>query len=164
MVDQGARSSGFTMAEINATKWNWPTLGKYALDKRPGGVTTPHQDFLKTFAYGHWREYSAMAHGSFEGLTLTAMYYVPDTVPHDDRTKIDDTFPRVLAVHIGRAAGVLLCIITELQAYFKFDDSGARINERIHEMWNALRAVFEIRELYEQHYEPLMEQSGIFSS
>jgi len=128
-------------------KWQWPTLGKYMSDKQPGGVTTPHQDFLKSFAYGNWREYSAMSHGAFEGLMPTAMYYFADSMPPDDRPKIDETFERILFMHIGRAAGVLLCIVTEVQAYFKFDDNGARINERIHEIWNALIPVPEIKEL-----------------
>jgi hypothetical protein len=68
-------------------------------------------------------------------------------MPPDDRPKIDETFQRILFIHIGRAAGVLLCIVTEVQAYFKFDDNGARINERIHEIWNALIPVPEIKEL-----------------
>jgi len=136
-------------------------LGKYTLDKLRGGGTKPHQDFLKRFAYGNWREYSAMLHGAFEGLMPTAMYYVQDTMPHDDRPKIDEIFERVLFMHIGRAAGVLLCIVTEVQAYFKFDDDGARINERIHEMWNALIPVAEIRELYDGHYDQLMKEKGI---
>ena len=86
-------------------------------DKQPGGVTTPHQDFLKSFAYGNWREYSAMSHGAFEGLMPTAMYYVADSMPPDDRPKIDETLELILFMHIGRAAGVLLCIVTEVQAY-----------------------------------------------
>jgi hypothetical protein len=130
-------------------------------DKQPGGITTAHQDFLRAFAYGNWREYSAMSHGTFEGLMPTAMYYVADSMPHDDRPKIDETFERTLFMHIARAAGVLLCIVTEVQAYFSFDDSGARINERIREIWNALILVPEVKELYEQHYERLMKARGI---
>jgi hypothetical protein len=160
-IDFGLRDSGFTMADITSQKWQWPTLGKYMSDKQPGEVTTPHQDFLKSFAFGHWREYSAMSHGTFEGLMPTAMYYVADTTPHDDRPKIDEIFERVLFMHIGRAAGVLLCIVTEVQAYFKFDDNGARINERIHEMWEALIPIFEIKELYDGHYDQLMKARGI---
>jgi alanine dehydrogenase len=64
-------------------------------------------------------------------------------------------------MHIGRAAGILLCIVTELQAYFHFDDNGARVNERIHEMWNALMPVFEVKELYDEHYQQLMASRGI---
>lgn len=139
----------------------WPTLGKYMLDKKPGGVTTPHQDFLKIFLYGRWREYSAMAHGGFEGLLSAGMFYIKDSAPHEEREKIDDAHERVFSSHIGRAALVLLCMITEVQAYFKFDDDGARINERIHQMWNALMPIPEVKEVYDQRYEQLMKIRGI---
>jgi hypothetical protein len=58
-----------------------------------------------------------------------------------------------------RVAGILLCILTEVQAYFQFD--GARINERLHEAWNALRPIPEIKELYQGRYAQLMEQKNI---
>lgn len=160
MLDIGMRSSQLTVAEVVQSP-SWPTMGAYISNKQPGGVTTPHQDFLKTFTYGSWREYSAMAHGAFEGLMPTAMFYVSDTMPHEDRPKIDEGFDRFLFMHIGRAAGILLCIITELQAYFHFEDHGARINERIHEMWNALIPVFEVKELYDEHYRQFMTTRGI---
>jgi hypothetical protein len=153
------RANGFVMSEILAQS-SWPTMGKYISDKQPGGTITPHQDFLKTFTYGRWREYSAMAHGTFEGLMPVAMYYITDSFPHEDRPKVDEVHPRVLALHIGRAAVILLCIITELQAYFRFD--GANINERIHNIWNALMPVFEVRELYDERYAQLMKDKGIF--
>jgi hypothetical protein len=78
-----------------------------------------------------------------------------------NRPNIDAQHPKVLALHIGRAAGVLLCIITELKAYFHFDDDGARINERIHAMWNALMPVPEIKELYDERYAQLMKDKRI---
>jgi len=155
------RTDGFKVQDVIALKPSWPTLGKFVLDKQPGGVTTPLQDVLKTFTFGKWREYSAMAHGAFEGLMLTAMYYVPDVLPQEDRPKMDEQHTRVLAMHIGRAAGVLLCIITELQAYFRFDDDGARINNRIHAMWNALMPVPEIKEMYDERYAQLLKDKHI---
>ncbi len=161
MLDLGVRATGLRMDDVAARKVPWPALGKYALDKSPGGVTTAHQNFLKTFTLGKWREYSAMSHGAFEGLMPTAMFYVRDAMPHDDRPKIEETFERVLFLHIGRAAGILLSIVTELQAYFRFDDNGARINERIHEMWDILTVVPELKEIYDEHYAPLMKARSI---
>jgi hypothetical protein len=152
------RECGLTMAEVLAQP-SWPTLGRYVSNKQPGGTTTPHQDFLKTFTYNAWREYSAMAHGAFEGLMKVGMYYTTDSMPHDDRPKIDAVYPRIMFVHIARAAAILLCIITELQAHFHFD--GARINERIHQMWNALMPVFEVKELYNDRYSQLMKDERI---
>jgi len=51
--------------------------------------------------------------------------------------------------------------VTELQAYLRFDDSGARINERIHEVWNALMPTFTVKQLYDSRYRRLMEEKGI---
>jgi len=49
--------------------------------------------------------------------------------------------------------------VTELQAYFRFD--GARINERILEVWQALKPAFEVKDLYDQRYGQLMRNKGI---
>jgi hypothetical protein len=38
---------------------------------------------------------------------------------------------------------------------------GARINERIHEVWQALAPAFEVKELYDQRYGQLMRNKGI---
>jgi hypothetical protein len=53
-------------------------------------------------------------------------------------------------------------MITELQAHFRFDDAGARINERIHEMWKALMPSFDVKELYDERYKKLMEDKRIY--
>lgn len=160
VLDFCIRVDHFNMADVMATS-TWPTMGQYIGRLKSGGTITPHQAFLKTFAYGRWREYSAMAHGSFEGLLLTAPFYIRDSLLHEQRENIDQTHPRVLFMHIGRAAGVLLCIVTELQAYFRFDDDGARINQRIHEVWKALTPVPEIKELFDERYAQLMKDRGI---
>jgi hypothetical protein len=158
----------FEMRKINLTEQDiqnvnpWRTLGRYVNEKQPGGTFTRHQEFLRTFTYGRWREYSAMAHGGFEGLTQVAVFYIADSLPHDDRPKIEASHLKLFSTHIARAALMLLCIVTELQAYFHFDDDGsARINERIHEVWNALMPVFEVQELYKERYEQLMKDKRI---
>ena len=102
-----------------------------------------------------------MAHGGFEGLLMAGMFYIQDSALHEDREKITDAHDRVFSSHIGRAALVLLCTITEIQAYFRFDDDGARINERIHQMWTALMVVPEVKELYDARYETLMRDRRI---
>jgi hypothetical protein len=159
-IDFCIRNDHFNKADVMATT-TWPTMGTYVSRLKSGGTITPHQAFLKTFAYGRWREYSAMAHGSFEGLLITATFYIRDLMPHEEREKMDQTHPRILFMHIARAAGVLLCIVTELQSYFRFDDDGARINERIHEVWKALMPVPEIKELFDERYDHLMRDRGI---
>ena len=99
------RNDHLSMAEVMATS-TWPTMGQYIGRLRSGGTITPHQEFLKTFSYGKWREYSALAHGSFEGLLLTAPIYIRDSMPHEELDKIDESHSRLLFIHIGRAAGL----------------------------------------------------------
>src|SRR5271157_463149 len=159
-LDLEIRGCGLTMEEVLAQNIAWPTLGRYISDRQPGGTITPHQEFLKTFTYGKWREYSAMAHGAFEGLRQIAVYYICDSIAHEDRPKMDAIYAKILGIHIPRAAVILLCIVTELQSYFRFDDDGARINERIHTMWSALIPVPEAKELYQERYEQLMKDTG----
>lgn len=65
----------------------------------------------------------------------------------------------MIFLSVSRAAAILLCLLTEVQAYFRFD--GARINERLHQVWNALIVVPEIKELYDKRYATLMTKKGI---
>jgi len=159
-LDISVRSCGFKMSDVHAAK-DWPLLGSYAKTLGPGATSTLHQQFLKTFLYGHWRQYSSIAHATFAGLADIALCYVEDSLPIEVRSKIDEDYPVIVGTHLARAAAILLCIVTELQAYFKFDDSGAHINERIHQMWEALMPLFDVRELYDEHYQQLMKNRGI---
>ena len=52
-------------------------------------------------------------------------------------------------------------MLTEIQAHFLFD--GGNINHRLHEVWNALIAVPEVKELYDLRYAQLMKDKGITS-
>lgn len=158
-VELEIRRMGFTVSDVLAEK-DWPTLGQYIARKKIGGTSTPHQEFLRTLVYGPWREYSAMAHGASDGLMRTAIYYIADSLPHEERPKLEDSHPRLLGTHIGRTAAILLCIVTELQAHFHFE--GADINERIHKMWTALMPAFVVKELYRERYEKLMNDKGIY--
>jgi hypothetical protein len=90
-----------------------------------------------------------------------AMYYIADSMPHELRPTMDELHPRILSVHVLRAAAILLFVTTELQAHFHFDDDGAHINERIHQMWNTLMPVFEVKELYNERYSQLMRDNYI---
>jgi hypothetical protein len=160
-VDLGVRTSGLKMSDVPLAS-DWPTLGRYAKLPGKGATFTPHQQFLKTFLYGHWRQYSAKAHATFEGLTDIALCYTEDSIPVDERSELEDGYARMRSATIARAATVLLCMITEIQAYFHFDDAGPRIDERIHEMWNALMPSFDVKELYDERYKRLMEDKHIY--
>src|SRR5438445_4753814 len=150
-LDTGVRLSGLKMADVPSAP-DWPTLGVFAKRLGKGATSTPYQDFLKTFLYGRWREYSALAHATFEGVSDKALFFMEDSIPIDNRHEFGEAHPQVMSVHLSRGAAVLLCIVTELQVHFKFDSNGARINERIHEVWNVLVPVPEIKELYDERY------------
>lgn len=159
-IMEDMRRNGFSSADVQQAN-QWPTLGRYIKAPQLGGTFSPHQQFLKLLNYGPWREYSALAHGTFDGLLETAVYYITDIFPHDDRSKLDDVHPLRLSTHISQVAGVLVGAVTEVQAYFRFPSNGARINERIHEVWNALTPTFTVKELYDERYAQLMKTKGI---
>jgi hypothetical protein len=161
-LDGGIRAIGWTVADVQAQKARWPTLGQYLSQKQTGGTLTPHQDFLNTFMYGEWSKYSAMAHGAFEGLLGVALYYTEDSLEHDERDRLDQEHPDFMTTCLSQAAAVLLCTITELQLHFHFDDAGAQIDERIHKMWNVLMQLSDVKELYKERYQKLMKERGIY--
>jgi hypothetical protein len=153
------RASGVTMADIQDTKQfpNWPTMGKYILNK----PLDAHKKFLQTFSLGQWKQYSAVAHGGPEGLHEIGMFLFRDGHPHADRPLIDQAYPLVMSMHMMRAAILLLAIVTEVQAAYRFKDEDARINERIVECWQAIQPSFEGKEIYDEHYGQLMKDKGI---
>jgi hypothetical protein len=155
----GMNTDGITLTEVEAAKM-WPTLSSYLRVKK-GTPLTPHQDFLKKLTFIFWQEYSAMTHAVFQGLMPSAVFYIPDKIPHEFREQFDTiVVERMIATHLVRNAAVLLCTLTEVQAHFRFFDE-ARINERILHVWNALLRVPEVKELYDARYEQLMRDKGI---
>lgn len=90
------------------------------------------------------------------GLLDLAVYFTADSQSHEQRDKMDEEHPRIMSLHLSRAAAILLCIVTELPAHFKFEDEGAYTNERICEMWRVLMPAFDVEELYHKRYETLM--------
>ncbi|MDE3167344.1 MAG: hypothetical protein KGN36_16195 [Acidobacteriota bacterium] len=151
--------SGLTVDDVRQAK-AWPTLGNY-LRAKPEEMS-PNQRFLKTFTHAQWREYSAMSHAGCEGFIgelPAAVFFMEDVLPHEQRPGLETAYTIFLTRHIGRAALILLCIVTELQLFFRFD--GARIDERIAAMWRALLPLFEGKELYDEHYAAALKEKGI---
>jgi hypothetical protein len=170
-VDLLIRMSNFTLDEVMQVKKRdlWPTFGKYIDRRQPGGVLTENQEFLKTFARLEWRQYSALSHGAFEAFIGTLLgdvpigaYYVNDFLPWDRRDQVDESFFLFMSTHLGRAATVLLCLVTELQLHCRFD--GANINERICGIWDALVPFPATKELYDKRHVKLMQEKGIMRS
>lgn len=158
------RGSGFDVTEVEKHQ-SWPTLGIYVGREGAGATLTEHQKFLKTFTHLGWRQYSALSHGSYEAFTGTlgnipiGAYYVTDFLPHENREKVEESYELFVSTHIGRAATVLLCLLTEVQAYCRFD--GANINGRIAKIWEILLPRLEVKELYDSRYATLMRERGI---
>ena len=152
------RASRFTLDEVMASQ-EWPTLGRYIATQQPGGTLTAHQQSLRTFTYGYWKQYSAIAHGAFEGILLVGPFFILDSYPIDQRETLEQSHIGVLSEHMFRAAAVLLCIVTEVQAHFRFE--GASINQRIHAMWTVLLPLFDAKELYHERYRQLIIDRGI---
>jgi hypothetical protein len=145
-----------TEADIMDKKTNpdWKTLGSYLAPKK-----TPHQQFLAAFVHGPWRAYSAISHGAFEGLMEVGSFFNRDRHKHEDRHILDSNFERMMSLHIGRAALVLLCITTEVQTHFRF--KGANVNKRILDNWDRLVLFPEAKEIYDKRYKQLMPAKGI---
>jgi hypothetical protein len=157
-LDVAMRACDITLADVQAVK-TWPTLSGYLRVKKNKPLTA-HQEFLKKLTFGFWQEYSGMAHATFQGLMISAIFYTPSDIPWEYREQFENvTIEQMISMHLGRVSGVLLCTLTEVQAYFKFE--GARINSRLHENWNALMPLLEIKELYDERYAKLMKQRGI---
>jgi len=148
------RRDGLTTERVKNAKL-WPTLSGY-LRVKDNVPLTPHQDLLKKLTYGMWQEYSGMAHGTFQGLMATAVFYVPKP-PDADRESFQDISERAISMNIARVAAILLCIISEVQAAFQFE--GARISQRLNQVWNALIPLPEIRELYDDRYAQLIRKT-----
>jgi hypothetical protein len=89
----------------------------------------------------------------------TAMSYLEHDLPPEERPRLEQKSLQALFFHMARAAAILLCVLTELQAHFRFD--GARINERLHEIWNVLVAAPEVKDLFDSRYSRLMQDQGI---
>jgi hypothetical protein len=154
------RGSGFAEVEIRRAT-TWRSMGTYILQGKPEDAT-PHQKFLKTFTHMQWRQYSALSHAAYDGYIgelPAAAYFMEDSMPRESRGDLDRMYLAFLTRHIGRAAMILLCIVTELQLHFRIGEH--HINERIIEMWNALMGVFEVKEIYDERYCGLMQEKGI---
>jgi hypothetical protein len=151
------RRDGFDEATVRAAK-KWLTLSRYVKDTKHD-FSPKHQAFLKKLTLGFWKEYSGISHATFNGLLPIALFLAPKDLPHEKRDLVDSAADGMISLHIARVAGILLSILTEVQAWCRFD--GARINQRLHEIWNVLVVIPEIKELYDERYAELMMQKGI---
>jgi|CZLA01.1.fsa_nt_gi hypothetical protein len=144
------RVEGFTSADLDDKSNKWPLLGEY-LGRPPD---TPHKQIVRKLTLGFWKEYSSISHASFDGLISLFPFIASDLVPHDKREGLDEATDRHIAMHFGRAAGILLSLLTEIQHFYRFD--GADIDKRLGKRWAALIPILEVRELYDFRYKDLL--------
>jgi hypothetical protein len=153
------RLHGLNELKVRGAKW-WPTLSRYLTEPKKKNIPlTAHQQFLEKLTFGFWQEYSGISHATFQGLLPIGNFLAPQDLPHELRPVIEDRVDLLISIHVPRVAAILLCTLTEIQAYFHFD--GARINQRLRQIWDALLVVPEIKDLYDQRYTKLMHDNGI---
>jgi hypothetical protein len=140
----------FTDVDLNDKKNKWPLLGVY-LDAKPD---TPHKQMLRKLTLGFWKEYSSISHSSYDGIMSIFHFIATERAEHEMRPIIREAAERHITVHVGRAAGLLLCLATEVQHFCKFD--GANIDQRISDMWAAIWPVVEVRDLFDYRYKALL--------
>ena len=144
------RRVGFSDKEVGTSR-NWQLLGAYL---RSEPKNTPHKQLLRRFAFGFWQEYSAISHATYQGLKEISHYINLDNHSPELRMKIEGNGDLLTAMHLSRAAGLLLATITEIQVVYMFSDH--HINARILTVWQALLSVFGIKEIFEYRYRDLL--------
>lgn len=152
-LELGMRTEGFTDADLDNRKNKWPLLGTY-LDQAPD---TPHKRMLREFTLGFWKEYSSISHATYDGLVSIFPFIAVDKLNVKQLNSLSDVGERQIAMHVGRTAAILLCLLTEVQHFYKFHGP-ARIDERLAEIWTAVLPFFEAKELYQSRYRGLLRK------
>jgi hypothetical protein len=149
----GLSQDNLTDADLDDKKNKWPLLGEYVDAKK--NTDTPHRQMIRRLSLGIWREYSSISHASYDGLVTLYPFIAYDSLPHRMRNDALDNYSlRNFTMHFGRASGLLLCLLTEIQHYFKFDDSN--VDTRLRDIWIAILPMYEIRELYDFRYKSIL--------
>ena len=146
------RIAGFTDADLDDKTNRWPLLGEY-LNRGP---STPHKAIIKRLTLGFWQQYSSISHASFDGLLDIFSFIAIECIPHEQRASVHDAAERHLGMHFARAAGLLLCLLTELQHFYKFDY--VQIDERLSELWAAMSPVVEVKEFYDLRHKNMLRR------
>lgn len=152
MLADVMREEGVTDADLDDKKNKWPLLSAY-LNSAPDN---PHKQLLRHLTLGIWKEYSAISHSSFDALAYLYPFIATDRLPHEHRDNVQPAGLRHITMHIGRAGGLLLCLLTELQNFFKFNDF--EIDKRLRQVWMAMTPIYEVRELYDFRYKNLLRE------
>ncbi len=151
-LDLRMRRMGYTGKDLDDKKNKWPLFGVY-VESTP---KTRHKEMLARMTHGAWKEYSSISHSSFDGILKIMPWLRYDTASRDNRDQLLTASDRSITLHFGRAAGVLLCLLTEIQWSCKF--AGADINKRLAELWSSMRQIPELEELHSFRYKGLLDK------
>jgi hypothetical protein len=154
-IAEGMRADQITSADLDNKDNRWPLLGEYLRVTRTD-PDTPHKQLLRHLTLGLWKEYSAISHASFDALADLYPFIATDRLPHEMRDQVQTAALRHITMHIGRAGGLLLCLLTELQHFFKFNDF--EIDKRLRQVWTAMVPLYEVRELYDFRYNNILRE------
>lgn len=152
--EEGLRLYGIKTAELDNKKNIWPLLGEYLR-----GADSPHKRILRKLTLGFWREYSSISHASFDGVTNICPFLVGRDLPVRSYEMLNDATERTLAMHVFRAGGLLMSLLTEIQHSCKFE--GANIDRRLTDTWASMLDIYEIKELYELRYRALLRKTSL---
>ncbi len=152
--EAGLHINGISAAELDDGKNKWPLLGEYLK-----GADNSHKQMLRKLTLGFWREYSSISHASFDGLTQIFPFLMGHDIPVRLHERLDDATERSLALHVFRAAGLLMCLVTEIQHSCRF--KGANIDQRLSEIWDSMLEIYEVKELYELRYRSLLKRTTL---
>lgn len=153
ILARGLALEKLTDTDLDDKKNKWQLLGDYLKH----GQDTQHKQLMRHISIGFWSEYSSISHCSYDGLVQLFPFIARDRLPHDMRTsELDNYRLRHFSMHFARAAVLLLCLLTEIQNYFKFD--GANIDKRLREVWTAMIPIYEAKGLYDFRYNGLLRE------
>jgi hypothetical protein len=152
----GYTADGFSEEHLQE-KADWVLLGRYL--QSPATADSDHKKLMRRFIHGPWRLYSEISHVTFGGVHELFDVLNTGDAPHQYRSAILERAERSLTQHLGRAAAVLLAVVSEIQVVYRFD--GHNMNKRLHAMWRAMVNFPDGAEMYSLHYKALMEANKI---
>ena len=134
---------------------SWPTLSYY-LKK----TSSENADFLRRFSYGSWKQYSAVSHGTFWGLTHMGPFLRRDHQLPEDRTAFVKESMKPVSFHLLRATYVHFCTLCEVENRLRLGDH-ARVRLRLRQVWTTLadqigEVEADVRAPFEQRYADLL--------
>ncbi len=111
------------LSDEEVAKGSWPTFSSYVKHN-----DSTNAIFLRRFSFGLWKQYSAISHATFWGLTHIAPFLRRDRELPENREWFRQAGMKPLSLHLLRASYVFLCILTELEGRLQLGDH-ARVKQ-----------------------------------